>query len=195
MKVEVHYETPGDEAVIRRIHALAFGGDAEGALVDRLRDAHDLVVSLTAVVDGRIVGHLAFSRLHISSGIPEVAVSLAPISVMPDHQSRGFGTAFHIAQVVARLRFDERGGKFACSIDDAGQDGFALFGRTTEPHRATPQHHRGDIRFKGQLAAEFLGGDQSVRRRSSQSARLGSVIPCSSNQPRSRSRPRRAASR
>jgi putative acetyltransferase len=87
-------EKTGDVDAVRQVNRLAFGQDAEGRLVDRLRDEGYTRVSLVAEIDGRIVGHILFSDLPIETdggAIP--AVALAPMAVVPDHQRRGIGSA------------------------------------------------------------------------------------------------------
>ncbi len=90
----IREETPADIAIIRDINRQAFGGDAEGQLIDALRASGDVVLSLVAQVDGEVVGHLLFSRLQAeTTGGKIKAAALAPMAVTPDFQGRGVGTA------------------------------------------------------------------------------------------------------
>ncbi len=50
-------ERPADFPAVHGVNERAFGQKAEANLVDALRDAGKAVVSLVAVLDGRIVGH------------------------------------------------------------------------------------------------------------------------------------------
>ena len=61
--------------------------------MDALRDsdAHVPELCLVAILDGSVVGHIAFSRARLVSG-PQV-LALAPMAVRPDHQRRGAGSA------------------------------------------------------------------------------------------------------
>ena len=90
----VREEIPEDYEAIRNLNRLAFGGDLEAELVDRLRSAGVVVLSLVAVEKDEIVGHILFSALPIETnqGVIE-AVSLAPMSVNPKPQRRGIGSA------------------------------------------------------------------------------------------------------
>lgn len=67
----------------------AFGGPEEAVLVARLHADGDVVLSLAAEQEGRIVGHVLFSRLQA----PVRALALAPVAVIPDRQGCGIGSA------------------------------------------------------------------------------------------------------
>jgi putative acetyltransferase len=86
-------ETDADIPAIRAVNIIAFGGEAEANLVDSLRADGDLVLSLVAEIDARVVGHVAFSRLFIDTPDGHVAaVSLAPLAVHPDFRHRGIAS-------------------------------------------------------------------------------------------------------
>jgi len=82
-------ERPGDEPAIRAVHVASFPTEAEARLVDLLRSAGRLSLSLVAEVDGAIVGHVAFSPVTTTSGA--TGAGLAPLAVSPSHQRRGVG--------------------------------------------------------------------------------------------------------
>ena len=105
----IRAETRGDVDAVREVNRLAFGQDAEGRLVDRLRDEGYARVSLVAEVDGRIVGHILFSDLPIvTDGQVIPAVALAPMAVVLDHQRRGIGSALLRAGLEACREHDFR---------------------------------------------------------------------------------------
>lgn len=84
-------ERPADIDAIRAVHRAAFGQEAEGAIVDALREAEALTISLVARIDDAVVGHVALSPMEM----PNVAVKvlgLGPIGVVPERQSSGFGS-------------------------------------------------------------------------------------------------------
>lgn len=85
---------PDDAARIAEIVSAAFTSPDEARLVARLRAAGDVAAELVAGMDGRIVGHILFSRLALrpSEGAPAVA-ALAPLAVQPEFQNRGIGGA------------------------------------------------------------------------------------------------------
>ena len=93
MVVEIRQEAPADVAGVQEVNKQAFGGSAEAQLVDALRAANKVVVSLVAVDEGRLVGHILFSPVTIAHA-PEGfrAVGLAPMSVLPEFQDRGIGS-------------------------------------------------------------------------------------------------------
>lgn len=100
-------ETPDDAAAIRALTTLAFrdaphASGTEAAIVDALRAAGALTLSLVATEGGAVVGHVAFSPLVIDSA-PQGWFGLGPISVHPGHQGRGIGRAL-IEAGLARLR-------------------------------------------------------------------------------------------
>lgn len=92
MVIHVRAETPGDAAAIHALNLAAFGSDAEARLVDALRANGGLSVSLVAILEGAVVGHIAFSPVTIASEAHVVrGVGLAPMAVAPTHQRRGIG--------------------------------------------------------------------------------------------------------
>ena len=62
----------------------------EHLIIDRLRAAGALTLSLVADADGVIVGHVAFSPVAVSDG-SEGWYGLGPISVDPARQGEGIG--------------------------------------------------------------------------------------------------------
>ncbi|MGB7405619.1 MAG: N-acetyltransferase [Pacificimonas sp.] len=82
------------------IHALTkaafapmlFAGGNEPDIVDALRDAGALTLSLVAEQGGEIVGHVAFSPMTSDDGA-EGWCALGPVSAAPDRQKQGIGRA------------------------------------------------------------------------------------------------------
>lgn len=95
--VMIRSETVNDFHAVASIHALAFAKDhgvAEVSLVDALRHrkAYRSDLSLVAVHEGTIIGHVLFNPLDVRvGGQPLNAVLLSPIGVHPDHQKSGIG--------------------------------------------------------------------------------------------------------
>ena len=86
-------EMPEDRASIHYVNREAFGRIQEADLVDKLRKRGVLAISLVAVSDTAIVGHIAFSPVEIASEESSFgALTLAPVAVLPAHQNRGIGS-------------------------------------------------------------------------------------------------------
>jgi putative acetyltransferase len=90
----IRREEPQDIAAIRVVNEQAFGGSGEANAIEALRDRGAATLSLVAVIDDRVVGHLFFTPATIES--PDrswPAIGLAPLAVLPEYQRRGIGTA------------------------------------------------------------------------------------------------------
>ena len=81
-----------DEVTIAAFDTLAISNHTEQFIIRALRAANVLTLSLVAEVDGRVVGHVAFSPVTISDGTQNWH-GLGPVSVLPEHQRQGIGTA------------------------------------------------------------------------------------------------------
>ncbi|MBX3431194.1 MAG: N-acetyltransferase [Hyphomonadaceae bacterium] len=81
-----------ESAAIRQIVRHAFGQDDEANLVEQLRADGDALVELVAASDMAIRGHILYSPLAIVRGRETLrAAALAPVSVLPAFQAKGFG--------------------------------------------------------------------------------------------------------
>lgn len=87
-------EDPNDCDAIRKLNQMAFQGDQESQLVDDLRRDGAVILSLVAVEDDKVVGHILFSDLliEIESAVLS-ALALAPMAVAPRSQRQGIGSA------------------------------------------------------------------------------------------------------
>jgi len=95
MSIEIRNEEPSDAEAIEAVTVAAFrnaphASRSEHIIVDALRKAGQLTVSLVAEEDGGIVGHVAISPVTVSDGSPGW-YGLGPISVAPERQNRGIG--------------------------------------------------------------------------------------------------------
>jgi putative acetyltransferase len=68
-----------------------YSNNTEQFIINALRAANALTVSLVAEIDGKLVGHIAFSPVTFSDK-SENWYGLGPVSVMPDYQKQGIGT-------------------------------------------------------------------------------------------------------
>lgn len=97
----IRREDVKDIEVIYKVHASAFPSDAEAKLVDRLRELGQAVVSLVTESAGEVVGHILFSEVTLSDHPELKVVGLAPMSVTPECQRNGIGSALVEAGIEA----------------------------------------------------------------------------------------------
>ncbi len=91
--MRIRKEEAADVPAIRALILAAFAGSGdEPAMVDALRKAEALILSLVAVEEGEIAGHVAFSPVMID-GCEKDWFGMAPVSVAPDRQGIGIGFA------------------------------------------------------------------------------------------------------
>lgn len=107
LKFGIRNETDADVNAIREVTAAAFQAleishHTEQFIIEALRAAKALAVSLVAEMDGRVIGHIAFSPVTLSDGTRDW-FGLGPVSVLPAHQRQGIGKAL-IREGLSRLR-------------------------------------------------------------------------------------------
>ena len=105
--VLIRDEKTADVAVISDVTIAAFetleiSNHTEQFIIEALRAAKALTISLVAEVDGHVVGHIAFSPVTMSDGTKDW-YGLGPVSVHPDFQHEGIGTAL-IQEGLSRLK-------------------------------------------------------------------------------------------
>lgn len=105
--MKIRDEKLSDIEVITEVTLAAFadcqyGNHTEQLIIHALRDAGVLTVSLVAEIDGRVVGHIAFSPVTIS-GQNCQWYGVGPVSVRPDYQRQGIGKSL-IEKGLRRLR-------------------------------------------------------------------------------------------
>jgi len=89
-------EAPEDFPAIRTVQVAAFGEDRVADGVDRIRESwiYRPALSLVAVSDGAVVGHVMITGCTLTGETGERAVAmLTPLGVLPEHQRRGIGSA------------------------------------------------------------------------------------------------------
>jgi putative acetyltransferase len=98
-------EVPADVASVHALNAAVFETDAEARLVDALREHGRLTLSLIAVEETAVVGHIAFSPLTISGpdGKTAEGIGLGPMAVSRARQGSGVGTQL-VTTGLSRLR-------------------------------------------------------------------------------------------
>lgn len=105
--ITVRDETDADIPAIGRVTAAAFrtleiSNHTEHFIIEALRAAKALVISLVAEMDGEVIGHIAFSPVTISDGT-RGWYGLGPVSVLPARQRQGAGKAL-IKEGLSRLK-------------------------------------------------------------------------------------------
>ena len=90
--IVIREERAEDIEAIRHVNQLAFEGPVEAALVDKLRASANPHISLVALKDEELVGHIFFSPVSIESSDSSVALGLAPMAILPEHQRQGIGS-------------------------------------------------------------------------------------------------------
>jgi putative acetyltransferase len=78
------------EITIAAFRTLAISNHTEQFIINALRNANALTISLVAEVDGRVVGHIAFSPVTTSDS-SQNWYGLGPVSVLPEYQKQRIG--------------------------------------------------------------------------------------------------------
>jgi putative acetyltransferase len=153
--MEVRSELPGDEAAIAAVIVEAFASaehsdGTEAQIVEKLKAAGALTVSLVALTDGQIVGHVAISPVTID-GLDCGWFGLGPVAVLPRHQKSRIGSAL-IQRALGRLR--ELGAAGCVLVGEPSyysRFGFAVDKRLVYP--GVPPEYFQAIAFTGSVRA------------------------------------------
>jgi putative acetyltransferase len=94
-RIVIRNETDADVGAITEVTVAAFktleiSNHTEQFIIEALRAAKALAVSLVAEVDGHVIGHIAFSPVNITDGTQNW-YGLGPVSVLPEYQRKGIG--------------------------------------------------------------------------------------------------------
>jgi putative acetyltransferase len=95
LEVLIRNETDADVSTITEVTVAAFktldiSNHTEQFIIEALRAAGALTISLVAEIGGCLAGHIAFSPMKIWDGTQNWCV-LGPISVLPEYQRQGIG--------------------------------------------------------------------------------------------------------
>ncbi|MBP5974077.1 N-acetyltransferase [Brasilonema sp. CT11] len=87
-------ETHNQRAKIRQVITDAFARTQEASLVDKIRNSANFIpeLSLVALENGDVLGHILFSRIFIEASEQIPALALAPLAVTPQRQRQGIGS-------------------------------------------------------------------------------------------------------
>lgn len=105
--ITIRNETDADANAIGEVTAAAFktlaiSNHTEQYIIATLRAANALTISLVAERGGRVIGHIGFSPVNLSDGT-NGWYGLGPVSVLPECQREGIGTAL-IREGLSRLK-------------------------------------------------------------------------------------------
>jgi len=94
MVITIRAEAPADAEAVRHVILAAYATSTfEADLVDALREAGKITLSLVAEHQGEIVGHVLYSPMAVVPSSPSFrAVGLGPLAVRPDVQANGIGS-------------------------------------------------------------------------------------------------------
>lgn len=102
MNIEIRLEEESDHREVEELTREAFWnlyvpGCNEHLILHSIRQSDDFIPELdfVAIHDGRIVGNIVFSRSKIvdPNGVEHPTITFGPVSVLPELQNRGIGTA------------------------------------------------------------------------------------------------------
>jgi putative acetyltransferase len=96
LDIRLRAEVQRDDEAIHQIVRAAFNDDATAELVARIRQSPHYIPELSLVAEhaGDVVGHIMLHHLNLRDGATtHEVVSLSPVSVRPDVQRRGMGSA------------------------------------------------------------------------------------------------------
>lgn len=115
------------EVTVAAFESLEISRHTEQLVIEALRAAGSLTISLVAESAGRVVGHIAFSPVSISDGTGNW-YGLGPVSVLPEFQRQGIGKAL-IQEGLSRLQAMHAAG--CCLVGHPGY--YRKFGFGTTP--------------------------------------------------------------
>ena len=89
----IRKETPEDAMAIRYVNEQAFGNACEADLIEKLRLRRGFILSLVAIQEEQVVGHILFSPVTIESESSVItAAGLGPMAVLPEYQRQEIGS-------------------------------------------------------------------------------------------------------
>jgi putative acetyltransferase len=149
--IVIRNETDADigaitEVTIAAFETLEISNHTEQFIIEALRAAKALTVSLVAELDGCVIGHIAFSPVTISDGTRNW-YGLGPVSVSPEYQRKGVGKAL-IQEGLLRLK--DLNAQGCCVVGHP--EYYRKFGFQNEPglvHEGVPQEVFFALSFHG----------------------------------------------
>jgi len=134
------------EVTIAAFQNHPFSNHTEQFIVNALREANVLTISLVAEVEEQVVGHIAFSPVTISDGSQNWH-GLGPVSVLPEFQKQGIGRSL-VREGLSLLK--ALGSKGCVLVGDPNY--YQQFGFRNIPdliHQGVPQENFLALPFEG----------------------------------------------
>ena len=92
MEFMIRNEESKDLEQVREIMRATFPTEAESKLVDALRTNDKAIISLVAMNDDQVLGHILFSPVTTSPSSAAKGIGRAPVAVRPETQAQGIGS-------------------------------------------------------------------------------------------------------
>jgi putative acetyltransferase len=106
--ISIRPEQPEDYPDVFLVNERAFGTSAEARLVDSVRPVVRPFISLVAVLEDKVVGHILFTPVAIEGDTKAWrAMALGPMSVLPKYQNQGIGSRLVLAGLEACRQINE----------------------------------------------------------------------------------------
>jgi putative acetyltransferase len=124
------------QVTIAAFNTLPISNHTEQYIINALRVADALTISLVAENNGDIIGHIAFSPVTISDGTKDW-YGLGPVSVLPEYQKQGIGKSL-VNEGLSSLK--QLGGQGCALVGDPNY--YKRFGFENFPelvHEGVPQ--------------------------------------------------------
>jgi len=152
MLMLIRLEQPADADAIYAVHVTSFPTPLEARLLDALRDAGRLTVSLVADYQGMIVGHIALSLVTVENGA--TGVGLGPVAVFASHRRRGIA-----AEMIKRGLADCHAAGYGWAVVLGDPAYYSRFGFRAAKEFGLSDEYGGGVHFQ---ALELLPGAMPV---------------------------------
>ncbi|MBD2570351.1 GNAT family N-acetyltransferase [Anabaena lutea] len=92
--MNIRCETLLDYSAIAEVNTLAFQGETEAKLIEKIRSSDRYIpeLSLVAEIQGKIVGHILYSYIDLVNEEILPVLGLAPLAVHPEFQKQEIGS-------------------------------------------------------------------------------------------------------
>ena len=167
----IRLEQPSDYREVENLTREAFWnvyrpGCTEHYVLNQFRNNPDFIPELDLVMeeDGRIIGHVMFSKaeLHLDDGTIRPSWTFGPISIHPDYKRKGYGLKL-LNHALDKAR--GMGIGFLCmegNIDFYGQAGFVLASKLGIHYHAEPRDAEVPYFLAQELIPGWLGGIEAT---------------------------------